>query len=192
MKGKSIIISAPSGSGKSTILRKIMEHKELNLYFSISATNRKPRRDEENGRDYYFLSTDEFHRHIENNDFLEYEEVYKDSFYGTLKNQIYQRMTEGINVIFDVDVVGGCEIKRHFKEQSLSIFIQPPSVEELRRRLTKRGTDSAEMIEKRVGKVEEELKFAPLFDIVIINNILEKAVEETLSAIKKFLYGEKA
>lgn len=192
MKGKSIIISAPSGSGKSTILRKIMEHKELNLYFSISATNRKPRRDEENGRDYYFLSTDEFHRHIENNDFLEYEEVYKGSFYGTLKNQIYQRMTEGINVIFDVDVVGGCEIKRHFKEQSLSIFIQPPSVEELRRRLTKRGTDSAEMIEKRVGKVEEELKFAPLFDIVIINNILEKAVEETLSAIKKFLYGEKA
>ena len=192
MKGKSIIISAPSGSGKSTILRKIMEHKELNLYFSISATNRKPRRDEENGRDYYFLSTDEFHRHIQNNDFIKYEEVYKGSFYGTLKNQIYQRMTEGINVIFDVDVVGGCEIKRHFKEQSLSIFIQPPSVEELRRRLTKRGTDSAEMIEKRVGKVEEELKFAPLFDIVIINNILEKAVEETLSAIKKFLYGEKA
>ncbi|HZK03982.1 MAG TPA: guanylate kinase, partial [Bacteroidaceae bacterium] len=189
--GKYIIISAPSGSGKSTIVKKIMNHKELNLHFSISVTNRKPRTNEQDGKDYFFLSNEEFQRHIDNNDLLEYEEVYKGLFYGTLKSQIEKSIIEGKNIVFDVDVVGGNSIKNYFKERALSIFIQPPSIQELRSRLLKRGTDSVEMIEKRVAKAKNELMFAHSFDVIIINDHLEKAVEETLSAIKTFLNADK-
>lgn len=191
MEGKYIIISAPSGSGKSTIVKEIMNHKELNLHFSISVTNRKPRKNERDGKDYFFLSNEDFQRHIDNNDLLEYEEVYKGLFYGTLKNQIEKSNIEGKNIVFDVDVVGGNSIKSHFKERALSIFIRPPSIKELRNRLLKRGTDSIEMIEKRVAKAKNELMFAHSFDVIIINDHLEKAVEETLSAIKTFLYVDK-
>ncbi len=191
MVGKYIIISAPSGSGKSTIVKKIMNHKELNLHFSISVTNRKPRTNEQDGKDYFFLSNEEFQRHIDNNDLLEYEEVYKGLFYGTLKSQIEKSIIEGKNIVFDVDVVGGNSIKNYFKERALSIFIQPPSIQELRSRLLKRGTDSVEMIEKRVAKAKNELMFAHSFDVIIINDHLEKAVEETLSAIKTFLNADK-
>ena len=187
MRGKCLIFSAPSGSGKSTIVQWLLKHPELKMVFSISATSRAPRGTEKNGVEYFFLSADEFRARIANDEFLEYEEVYSGCFYGTLKEQVEKRLNEGMNVVFDVDVVGGCNIKKYYGDEALSMFIQPPSVEELERRLKLRGTDSAEMIAKRVAKAGYELTFAPKFDVVIVNDKLEEAQQKALSTIKSFL-----
>ena len=186
MNGKLIIFSAPSGSGKSTIINYLLKQ-NLNLAFSISATSRPPRGEEKHGVEYFFLSPDEFRQRISNNDFLEYEEVYKDRYYGTLKAQVEKQLEAGQNVVFDVDVVGGCNIKKFYGDRALSLFIQPPCVEELRRRLIGRGTDASEVIEHRVAKAEYELSFASKFDKVIINDDLEAAKAEALKVIKEFL-----
>ncbi|MBR3389094.1 MAG: guanylate kinase [Prevotella sp.] len=185
--GKLLIFSAPSGSGKSTIVQWLMQHEDLRLAFSISCTSRPPRGTEQHGVEYFFLTPDEFKKRIENNEFLEYEEVYKDRFYGTLKSQVDLQLDAGQNVIFDVDVKGGCNIKKHYGEQALSIFIQPPSVGELRRRLEGRGTDTPEVIEDRLAKAEYEMTFAPRFDRVVVNDDLETAKAETLAIVRKFL-----
>lgn len=187
-KGKLIIVSAPSGSGKSTIVQWLMQqHPELRLYFSISCTSRAPRGTEQNGVEYFFLTPEEFKEKIAADEFLEYEEVYENRFYGTLKAQVERQREQGQNVVFDVDVKGGVNIKHHYGDEALSLFIQPPSVEELRRRLTGRGTDTAEAIEQRLAKAEYELTFAPQFDHVIINDDLETAKEETLQTLNDFL-----
>jgi guanylate kinase len=188
MKGKLVIFSAPSGSGKSTIVNWLMqEHPELKLYFSISCTSRAPRGTEQNGVEYFFLTPEEFKSKIANEEFLEYEEVYQDRFYGTLKAQVERQREAGQNVVFDVDVKGGVNIKRYYGDEALSIFIQPPSVEELRRRLTGRGTDTPEAIEERLAKAEYELTFAPQFDHVVVNDDLETAKQETLQLVESFL-----
>ena len=187
MRGKCLIFSAPSGSGKSTIVQWLLQHPELKMVFSISATSRAPRGTEKNGVEYFFLSADEFRARIANGEFLEYEEVYSGCFYGTLKEQVEKRLNEGMNVVFDVDVVGGCNIKKYYGDEALSMFIQPPSVEELERRLKLRGTDSDEMIAKRVAKASYELTFATKFDVVIVNDVLEEAQQKALSTIKSFL-----
>ncbi|MCD7815531.1 MAG: guanylate kinase [Bacteroides sp.] len=186
MTGKLIIFSAPSGSGKSTIINYLLTQ-NLNLAFSISATSRPPRGAEQNGVEYFFLTPEEFKQRIADNEFLEYEEVYKDRFYGTLKSQVEKQLADGQNIIFDVDVVGGCNIKQYYGERALSVFIQPPSIEELRKRLNGRGTDSPEVIESRIAKAEFELGYAPRFDIVIVNDDLEKAKTEALKVITEFL-----
>ena len=186
MAGKLIIFSAPSGSGKSTIINYLLTQ-GLNLAFSISATSRSPRGTEQHGVEYYFLSPEEFKERIANNEFLEYEEVYENRFYGTLKAPIEKQLEEGYNVVFDVDVVGGCNIKKYYGDRALSVFIQPPSIEALRNRLVGRGTDAPEVIESRLAQAEFELGFAEKFDIVIVNDDLEKAKAETLSTLKEFL-----
>ena len=183
---KLIIFSAPSGSGKSTIINYLLTQ-NLNLAFSISATSRPPRGTERNGVEYFFLTPEEFRAHIAAGDFLEYEEVYKDRFYGTLKSQVEKQLAEGQNVVFDVDVVGGCNIKRFYGDRALSVFIQPPSIGELRRRLEGRGTDAPEVIEDRVSKAEYEMSFAPKFDKIIVNDDLETAKAEALEVITQFL-----
>ncbi|MEE1215889.1 MAG: guanylate kinase [Bacteroidaceae bacterium] len=189
--GKCIIFSAPSGSGKSTIVQWLMaEHPELRLAFSISATSRPPRGTEQHGVEYFFLSPEEFRSRIAANEFLEYEEVYQDRFYGTLKEQVDNQLKAGQNVVFDVDVKGGCNIKEHYGSKALSVFIQPPSVEELRRRLIGRATDSMEQIEQRVAKAESEMSFAPQFDRIVINDNLDEAKQQTLDMLRKFLSGE--
>lgn len=188
MKGKMLIVSAPSGSGKSTIVNWLMqEHPELKLYFSISCTSRQPRGTEQNGVEYFFLTPEEFKVKIANEEFLEYEEVYQDRFYGTLKAQVERQREAGQNVVFDVDVKGGVNIKKYYGDEALSLFIQPPSVEELRRRLTGRGTDTVEAIEERLAKAEYELTFAPQFDRVVVNDDLETAKQEALQIINDFL-----
>jgi guanylate kinase len=188
MKGKLIIVSAPSGSGKSTIVNWLMqEHPELNLYFSISCTSRAPRGEERDGVEYFFLTPEAFKEKIANDEFLEYEEVYENRFYGTLKAQVERQREAGQNVVFDVDVKGGVNIKKHYGEKALSLFIQPPSIAELRRRLEGRGTDTQEAIEQRLAKAEYELTFAPQFDRVVINDDLETAKQETLQIISGFL-----
>lgn len=186
MKGKLIIFSAPSGSGKSTIINYLLQQ-DLNLHFSISATSRAPRGSEQHGVEYYFLSPEEFKSKIAAGEFLEYEEVYQDKFYGTLKSEVERLLNEGNNVIFDVDVVGGCNIKKYYGDRALSIFVQPPSIEVLRQRLEGRGTDAPEVIESRVAKAEYELGFASKFDTVIVNDNLEKAQTETLETVKRFI-----
>ena len=187
-KGKMIVVSAPSGSGKSTIVNWLMqEHPELKLYFSISCTSRAPRGTEQNGVEYFFLTPEEFRKKIENNEFLEYEEVYEDRFYGTLKAQVERQLEAGQNVVFDVDVKGGINIKHYYGDQAMSLFIQPPSIEELRRRLEGRGTDTPEAIESRLAKAEYELTFAPQFDHIVVNDDLDAAKEETLRLITAFL-----
>lgn len=185
-KGKLIIFSAPSGSGKSTIINYLMKQ-GLNLRFSISATSRAPRGTEQNGVEYFFLSPEEFRQRIANDEFVEYEEVYTDKFYGTLKSQVERQLEEGENVVFDVDVKGGCNIKKFYGERALSLFIMPPSVEELRRRLEGRATDAPEVIQSRLDKAEYEMTFAPQFDKVVINDVLETAQAEALALIKEFL-----
>ena len=191
MKGKMLIVSAPSGSGKSTIVQWLMqEHTELKLYFSISCTSRAPRGTEQNGVEYFFLSPEEFKAKIQNDEFLEYEEVYENRFYGTLKQQVENQRAIGQNVVFDVDVKGGVNIKKYYGDEALSLFIQPPSVEELRRRLEGRGTDTAEAIEQRLAKAEYELTFASQFDKIIVNDDLEKAKQETLRVVIDFLATE--
>ena len=189
--GKCIIFSAPSGSGKSTIVQWLMaEHPELRLAFSIWATSRPPRGTEQHGVEYFFLSPEEFRSRIAAGEFLEYEEVYQDRFYGTLKEQVDNQLKAGQNVVFDVDVKGGCNIKEHYGSKALSVFIQPPSVEELRRRLIGRATDSMEQIEQRVAKAEYEMSFAPQFDRIVINDNLDEAKQQTLDMLRKFLSGE--
>lgn len=187
MRGKLIIFSAPSGSGKSTIINWLMEHKELNMAFSISCTSRKPRGSEKDGVEYFFIEPDEFKKRIQKNEFLEYEEVYKDRFYGTLKQQVEKQLENGENVVFDVDVKGGCNIKKIYGNKALSIFIQPPSIEELRHRLVGRATDTPEVIEDRLSKAAYELTFAPKFDKVIVNDNLENAKQESFEIIKEFI-----
>jgi guanylate kinase len=188
--GRLLILSAPSGAGKSTIVQWLMkEHPELKLAFSISCTTRAPRGTEQNGVEYIFLSPEEFKEKIHNGEFLEFEEVYENRFYGTLKSQVESQVEAGQNVVFDVDVKGGCNIKKFYGERALSLFIQPPSVEELRRRLVGRQTDSAEAIENRLAKASYELTFAKNFDRVIVNDDLEKAKQETYEIVKTFLEG---
>ena len=187
-KGKMLIVSAPSGSGKSTIVNWLMkEHPELKLYFSISCTSRAPRGTEQNGVEYFFLTPEEFRQRIENNEFLEYEEVYENRFYGTLKQQVEKQRNQGQNVVFDVDVKGGVNIKKYYVDEALSLFIQPPSVEELRKRLVGRATDTQEAIEERLAKAEYELTFASQFDRIIVNDDLETAKQEALQVVKEFL-----
>ncbi|MGM9779678.1 MAG: guanylate kinase [Prevotella sp.] len=188
MKGKLIIFSAPSGTGKSTIINWLMqEHRELNLAFSISCTSRAPRGMERNGVEYFFLTPDEFRSRIEAGEFLEYEEVYTDRYYGTLKSQVERQCDAGQNVVFDVDVKGGCNIKQHYGDKALSIFIMPPSVDELRRRLESRATDAPEVIDQRIARAEFEIGFADKFDKVVVNDDLDKAKKEVLGIIKQFL-----
>ena len=186
--GKLIIFSAPSGSGKSTLVNYLMEqHPELQLAFSISCTSRAPRGKEKNGVEYFFLSPEEFKKKIANDEFLEYEEVYEDRFYGTLKSQVEVQSQAGQNVVFDVDVKGGVNIKKHYGSRALSVFIQPPSVEELRNRLVGRATDAPEVIEQRLNKAEYELSVADKFDRIVINDDLEKAKVDVYNVIKQFL-----
>lgn len=187
-KGKLLIFSAPSGSGKSTIVNFLMqEHPELNMHFSISCTTRAPRGTEKNGVEYFFLTPEEFKAKIAEDAFVEYEEVYTDRFYGTLKSQVENQINNGENVVFDVDVKGGCNLKKIFGSEALSVFVQPPSVEELRRRLVGRATDAPEVIEQRLAKAEEELTYAPKFDVIIVNDDLETAKAEALKTIGDFL-----
>ena len=186
MSGKLIIFSAPSGAGKSTIVQYLLT-KNLHLEFSVSATSRAPRGVEKDGEHYYFLTPEKFRESIDNNEFIEFEEVYKDLYYGTLRSEVERITSKGNNIIFDVDVVGGCNIKKFYGERALSVFIQPPSVEELRKRLVGRGTDAPEVIESRVAKAEYELGFAPKFDTVIVNDDLETAKAEALKVISQFL-----
>lgn len=185
--GKLIIVSAPSGSGKSTIINWLMQHEELHLAFSVSCTSRAPRGNERDGVEYFFLSVEEFKERIERDEFLEYEEVYEGRFYGTLKSQVERQLADGQNVVFDVDVKGGCSLKKYFGDRALAIFIQPPSVEELRRRLEKRGTDTPEVINDRVAKAEYELTFSDRFDKVLVNDDLDTALAEALKMVTEFL-----
>jgi guanylate kinase len=192
MRGHLIIFSAPSGSGKSTIVQWLMkEHPELNLCFSISCTSRPPRGTEKDGIEYFFLSPEEFKAKIEQNAFLEYEEVYENRFYGTLKEQVEWQLNAGQNVVFDVDVKGGVNIKKYYGDQALSVFIQPPSIEELRKRLEGRATDSKDAIETRLAKAEYELSFSGKFDRIVINDNLSQAEAETYSLIKDFIDADK-
>ncbi len=186
MNGKLIIFSAPSGSGKSTIINYLLKQ-GLNLQFSISANIRPPRGTAQDGVDNFFLPPEEFKKSSANDEFGGYEEVYPDRFYGQLKSQVEKHLAEGQNIIFDVDVVGGCNIKRFYGDRALSVFIQPPSIEELRKRLEGRGTDSPETINSRIAKAEFELSYAPKFDLIVVNDELEKAEAQALEAIRKFL-----
>ncbi len=184
--GKLIIFSAPSGSGKSTLVNYLMQQ-GLNLAFSISCTSRDPRGTEQHGVEYYFLKPDEFRQRIQNDEFLEYEEVYTDKFYGTLKSEVERLSNAGHTVVFDVDVKGGVNIKKYYGDRALSLFIQPPSIEELSRRLHSRGTDAEEVIQQRLDKAAYELTFAPQFDKVIVNDDLEVAKAEALKVVTEFL-----
>lgn len=187
-RGKCLVVSAPSGSGKSTIINWLRnEHPELELYFSVSCTSRAPRGTEQNGVEYFFLTPEEFRQKIDEGAFLEYEEVYEDRFYGTLKEQVEHQLSEGQNVVFDVDVKGGCSIKEYYGDEALSLFIQPPSIDALRDRLVKRGTDSPEVIEDRLARAAFELTFAEKFDRVVINDDLETAENEAYEIVKAFL-----
>lgn len=186
MKGKLVIFSAPSGSGKSTIIGRLKEA-GFDFGFSISATSRAPRGAEQHGVEYYFLTLDEFRAKIANDEFIEYEEVYSGCYYGTLKSEVDGKLTCGQNMLFDVDVVGGLNIKKYYGDRALAIFVQPPSVEVLRERLVGRATDSAEMIEKRLAKAEWEMDFATKFDVRIVNDNLDEAVSETIRVITEFL-----
>lgn len=186
--GRLLIVSAPSGSGKSTIVNYLMkEHPEFRLAFSVSATSRPPRGEERNGVEYYFLTEEEFRRHIKAGDFLEYEEVYEGRFYGTLKSQVDEKLAAGLNVVFDVDVKGGINIKRYYGDKALSVFIQPPSVEALRKRLLGRATDDMAQIEERLAKAEYEMTFASQFDRILINDDLDTAKREAVAMLEEFL-----
>ncbi|MEZ4796839.1 MAG: guanylate kinase [Flavobacteriaceae bacterium] len=186
-EGKLIVFSAPSGSGKTTIVRHLLKQEELNLEFSISATSREKRGEEINGKDYYFLSAKEFKTKIKNEEFLEWEEVYRDNFYGTLKSEVERIWALGKHVIFDIDVSGGLRIKRKFPEQTLAVFVKPPSIDELKIRLKKRKTENADKINMRIAKASAELATAPLFDVIIENDNLEKALNEAYVLVIDFV-----
>ena len=189
MEGKIIIFAAPSGSGKSTIINQVMsdEEEELNLHFSISATSRPPRGKEKNGVEYFFLSPEEFEQKIAQGAFVEYEEVYPGRYYGTLKSQVDKPLAAGENVVFDVDVNGAMRIKEMYKDRALSIFIQPPSLDVLRERLESRGTEDAAAIEQRLSRAQYEIEQSERFDEVVVNDVLDVAVLETLVLIHEFL-----
>lgn len=187
MQGKLIIFSAPSGSGKSTIINKLMSEYGLRGRFSISATSRKPRGSEQDGVEYYFLSEEDFRRRISEGDFLEYEEVYPGCFYGTLRSEVDRTLARGENVILDIDVQGGLNVKKIYGDRALTLFIQPPSIERLRERLERRGTDAPEVIERRLAKAETELSFAPKYDAVVVNDDLEEACQAAARTIEDFL-----
>lgn len=186
-KGKLIVFSAPSGSGKTTIVRHLLQHPELNLEFSISAATRAPRGEEQDGKDYYFMSTEEFKKHIKAEDFVEWEEVYRDNFYGTLKSEVERIWALGKNVIFDIDVAGGLRIKKKFPEETLAVFVKPPSVDELKIRLKKRSTESDDKINMRIAKASVELATAPQFDTIIKNYDLDTAKQEAYNLVKDFI-----
>ena len=186
-KGKLIVFSAPSGSGKTTIVKYLLRQEELNLEFSISATSREKRGQEVHAKDYYFLSAKAFKSKIKADEFLEWEEVYRDNFYGTLKTEIERIWALGKHVIFDIDVSGGLRIKRKFPEQTLAVFVKPPSIDELKIRLKKRKTESEDKINMRVAKASAELATAPLFDVIIENDKLERALNEAYSIVADFI-----
>ncbi len=185
--GKLIILSAPSGAGKTTIVKKILERCKNELAFSISATSRTKRSNEIDGKDYYFLSESDFKCKVSNNEFIEWEEVYKDLFYGTLKSEVEKIWKNNQHVIFDIDVKGGLNLKQQFNSNALAIFIKPPSEEILKQRLINRNTESDENLTIRLNKVTEELTFAPQFDVIIVNDTLEQAIQEVELAIKQFI-----
>jgi len=185
--GKLIVFSAPSGSGKTTIVRHLLGIEELNLEFSISAATREPRGQEVSGKDYYFMSIHDFKQHIKAEDFVEWEEVYRDNFYGTLKSEVERIWALGKNVIFDIDVAGGLRIKHKFPEQTLAVFVKPPSVDELKRRLKERSTESEDKINMRIAKAHVELATAPQFDTIIKNYDLDVAKQEAYELVKEFV-----
>ena len=187
-RGKLIIVSAPSGTGKSTIIGWLMkEHPESNLAFALPGASRAPSGEEQNGVEYFFLTPEEFRKKIDNDEFLEYEEVYAGRFYGTLKAQVERQLEAGQNVVFDVDVKGGVNIKKYYGDEALSVFIKPPSIAELRRRLEGRGTDAPEVIDQRIARAEFELTFVDKFDTIVVNDDLTQAEEDALSIIEEFL-----
>jgi guanylate kinase len=186
MEGKLFIFSAPSGSGKTTIVRNLLE-KDLALEFSISATSRPKRENEVHGKDYYFLSVEDFKNKISKNEFLEWEEVYENRFYGTLKSELERIWSKGKHVIFDVDVIGGLNLKKSHPQNALAVFIMPPSVEELEKRLRSRSTDSEADIRTRINKAEQELSYANQFDLIIVNENLEQAIDEAEKAVREFI-----
>ncbi|WP_300433820.1 guanylate kinase [Christiangramia sp.] len=190
-EGKLIVFSAPSGSGKTTIVRHLLKHQELKLDFSISATSREPRENEVDGQDYYFLSLSDFKQKIKNDEFLEWEEVYRDNFYGTLKSEVERIWEKGKHVIFDIDVVGGLDIKHIYPERTLAVFVKPPSIEELKIRLKKRKTESDDKISMRVAKASIELATAPQFDFIIENNHLGTALKEAYNLVSSYVDAEK-
>ena len=190
-KGKLFVFSAPSGSGKTTIVRHLLQQEKFNLEFSISATSREPRGFEKNGVDYYFISLKDFKNHIKADDFLEWEEVYRDNFYGTLKSEVERIWAQKKHVIFDIDVVGGLRIKKKYPNETLSVFVKPPSVDELKIRLKKRKTESEEKINMRIAKASVELATAPQFDKIIKNYDLPIALKEAEDLMSEFLGLEK-
>lgn len=190
-EGKLIVFSAPSGSGKTTIVRHLLKQPELKLDFSISATSREPRANEEDGKDYYFLSLKDFKQKIKDEEFLEWEEVYRDNFYGTLKSEVERIWKKGKHVIFDIDVVGGLDIKHIYPDRTLAVFVKPPSIEELKIRLKKRKTESDDKINMRVAKASIELATAPQFDFIIENNHLGTALKEAYSLVSNYVGAEK-
>lgn len=187
-KGKLLVFSAPSGSGKTTIVRHLLAQPDLNLEFSVSCTTREPRGEEVNGKDYYFISLKEFKNHIKAEEFVEWEEVYRDNFYGTLKSEVERIWAKGKNVIFDIDVAGGLRIKSKFKQETLAVFVKPPSIDELKIRLKKRSTESDDKINMRIAKASVELATAPQFDKIIKNYDLEVAKSEAYELVKEFIY----
>ncbi|MDP4606560.1 MAG: guanylate kinase [Flavobacteriaceae bacterium] len=186
-EGKLIIFSAPSGSGKTTLVRHLLAQDELNLAFSVSATSRAPRGDEQEGVHYYYKTAEEFKQHIKNEDFIEWEEVYRDHFYGTLKSEVERLWAQGKHVIFDIDVAGGLRIKKKFPERTLAVFVKPPSVDELKRRLKERSTEPEEKINMRIAKASVELATAPQFDLILRNDDLETAKKEAVALVRQFL-----
>lgn len=186
-KGKLIVFSAPSGSGKTTIVKHLLAQSELNLEFSISATSREKRGAEQDGKDYYFLSFDAFKKKIKNDEFLEWEEVYRDNFYGTLKTEVERIWANGKHVIFDIDVSGGLRIKRKFPKETIAIFVKPPSIDELKIRLKNRQTESPDKINMRIAKASAELATAPLFDHIIVNDTLDHALEEAYKLVSNHI-----
>ncbi len=186
MAGKMIILSAPSGAGKTTLVNHLLEHIP-DLAFSVSACSRGKRNNEIEGKDYYFLSAEKFREKIRNREFIEWEEVYHDHFYGTLRSEVERLWAEGRDIIFDVDVVGGINIKKEYADQALSVFIKPPSIEELERRLTGRSTESSESIRTRIAKARVELEYASGFDVIIVNKDLDKAKRQVLNTVENFL-----
>jgi len=185
-QGKLIVFSAPSGSGKTTIVKNLLT-RDLGLEFSISAASRDPRPNEVHTKDYHFISLEDFKKKIDNNEFIEWEEVYTNNFYGTLKSEVQRIWDSGKHVIFDIDVIGGLNIKKQFPENTLAIFVQPPSVEELKKRLEGRGTETPEKIAMRIAKAEEEIKYAKEFDYILYNDVLEVAQDEAAKIVSEFL-----
>lgn len=186
-KGKLIVFSAPSGSGKTTIVHHLLGKKELNLDFSISATSREKRGQEVDGKDYHFISLERFKKHIDQDDFIEWEEVYSNNFYGTLKSEVDRIWSEGKHAIFDIDVIGGLRVKNKFPDKTLAVFVKTPSIEVMEKRLRSRNTDSEEKIQERIAKAQRELLYADDFDVILINDDLEIAKKEAEKIVKEFI-----